>query len=393
MQGMTASRLIIRNLQGIRGESARPPRVSKIAMAEPSGNIESVIAEVMEKHLPQMKQELAERLAAEVPSQNGGSSGSSAAELLKAVSAIHAGSTQKEILRALLDGTTQFCGRAALFVVKAGAANGWQGRGFESSDHIKDFSLDVSSKAVAQVLEIHTRTVCKAQDMDSQFIEQFCAPSDETVLLLPLLLKDKVAALVYADCGSDGRLDQAGVELLVATTGAWLEVASLRKHAAKGNATEHDSEPAPEPQQVSSFSDPFAGHAPAHAMVASAGAGSSEGEVTNAVSSGSAAAAAAPALDPFAHLSVEDADVHRKAQRFARLLIDEVKLYNQAKVAEGRKKKDLYDRLKEDIEKSRSTFTKRYGNTVAASGDYLNAEIIRSLAGDDASVLGANFRR
>jgi len=36
---------------------------------------------------------------------------------------------------------------------------------------------------------------------------------------------------------------------------------------------------------------------------------------------------------------------------------------------------------------------KRYGNTVAASGDYLNAEIIRSLAGDDASLLGPNFQR
>ena len=61
--------------------------------------------------------------------------------------------------------------------------------------------------------------------------------------------------------------------------------------------------------------------------------------------------------------SSEDADLQRKAQRFARLLVDEIKLYNQAKVAEGRKHKDLYDRLKEDIEKSRATYKKRYGNT------------------------------
>ena len=80
-------------------------------------------------------------------------------------------------------------------------------------------------------------------------------------------------------------------------------------------------------------------------------------------SDSSAAAAPAPAADPFANLSPEDADVHRKAQRFARLLVDEIKLYNQVKVAEGRKNKDLYDRLKEDIEKSRGTFQKRYGNT------------------------------
>jgi hypothetical protein len=89
----------------------------------------------------------------------------------------------------------------------------------------------------------------------------------------------------------------------------------------------------------------------------------------------------------------EDQGVHRKAERFARLLVDEIKLYNQAKVAEGRKNKDLYDRLKEVIEKSRGTYQKRYGNTVAASGNYFQHEIIRSLAEDDLSIMGANFRQ
>jgi hypothetical protein len=102
---------------------------------------------------------------------------------------------------------------------------------------------------------------------------------------------------------------------------------------------------------------------------------------------GAGASAAAPAL------SEEDAETHRKAQRFARLLVDEIKLYNQAKVAEGRRNKDLYDRLKEDIEKSRSTYKKRYGNTVAAGTDYFQSELVRSLAEDDVSIMGANFRR
>jgi hypothetical protein len=95
---------------------------------------------------------------------------------------------------------------------------------------------------------------------------------------------------------------------------------------------------------------------------------------------------------PASSISPEDQDVHRKAQRFARLLVDEVKLYNQAKVAEGRKNKDLYDRLKDAIEKSRATYQKRYGNTVAASANYFQNEIIRSLAEDDLSIMGANFR-
>ena len=91
--------------------------------------------------------------------------------------------------------------------------------------------------------------------------------------------------------------------------------------------------------------------------------------------------------------SGEDAEVHGKAQRFARLLMDEIKLYNQPKVTEGRKHRDLYDRLKEDIEKSRVTYQKRHGNTAAGSADYFNQELIRSLAEDDVSLLGNNFRR
>jgi hypothetical protein len=106
-----------------------------------------------------------------------------------------------------------------------------------------------------------------------------------------------------------------------------------------------------------------------------------------------AAPAAAPSLAPVAdtQMSPDDSDTHRKAQRFARLLSDEIKLYNQAKVAEGRKNRDLYDRLKEDIDKSRVTYHKRYGSTVAAGADYFNQELVRSLAEDDVSLMGPNF--
>jgi hypothetical protein len=47
--------------------------------------------------------------------------------------------------------------------------------------------------------------------------------------------------------------------------------------------------------------------------------------------------------------------------------------------------------LKEDIEKSRTTYEKRYGQTPASSGDYFNREVIRILAENDASLMGGNF--
>ncbi len=354
--------------------------------------VETAVARAFESQLPELQRQIVELVLKEVQPGVTAQGSSGAEDLLKAVSIIHGGTTQKEILRSLLESTTHYCGRAALFVMKAGAANGWQGRAFDNNDDIKDFALDVSAPASSQVLQSRSAVNCHVAEMDPSFISRFGAPSRDQVLLLPLHLKDKVAALVYADGGMDGAgvLDAAALELLVAATSAWLEVASLRKQAAKEGTAEPGGDSAPVPvQTVSSFSDPFAAHAPMHAVAAEA---SEAAEPVVAAVAGMAAAAA-PAKDAFAQLSPEDAEVHRKAQRFARLLTDEIKLYNQAKVAEGRKHKDLYDRLKEDIEKSRATYFKRYGNTAAGTGDYFNHELIRSLAEDDVSLMGTHFRR
>jgi hypothetical protein len=374
--------------------------------------VEQVVSQVLEDQIPQLRAELVRRVLQELPQAapaSGAASDGGSANLLKAISSIHSGTTQKEILRALLDNAMRYSGRGALFVVKAGAATGWQGRGFTKGgeDTIKDFALNVSTGAPEQALRSRMPFSGAISEIDPEFISRFGRPADDQVLMLPLLLKEKVAALVYSDAGTEpgGKMDTAALELLVRATSAWLEVASLRKQAQKEETAEagEKADGAPAAHGAPVPSDPFAAHAPKHAaavpdfvppppvpVVAEQPVAVAH---TEPVVTSSAAAAPAPAADPFANLSPEDADVHRKAQRFARLLVDEIKLYNQVKVAEGRKNKDLYDRLKEDIEKSRGTFQKRYGNTTAGGADYFSQELIRSLAEDDRSIMGANFRR
>jgi hypothetical protein len=362
--------------------------------------VEHAVAQALQAQMPQLQSQIVQQVLESLPQVSetsaahspSGTTDSSA--LVHAVSAIHAGSTQKEILRALLDAGSGYCSRIALFVVKAGAASGWQSRGFGDEEVVKDFALDLSAGPVAHTYQNRIATPGNIAEMGRPFVKHFGSPANEQVLVLPLALKDKVAALVYADGGDSGNLDPNALELLVIATSAWLEVASLRKQA----AVREDNEPvsrveAPPVQTVSSFSDPFASHSPKH-VPAKQVEPEPAAEVVE-VASAHAASAAAPAAatDPLAGLSPEDADVHRKAQRFARLLVDEIKLYNQAKVAEGRRNKDLYDRLKEDIDKSRGTFQKRYGNTAAASADYFQSELLRSLAEDDISIMGSNFRR
>jgi hypothetical protein len=388
--------------------------------------VERAVAHVLTRQLPKLQAELVQSVLAELPSlaapaAGGDSAGSpNPSHLVQAVASVHAGSTQKEILRALLDAGTAYATRLALFVVKAGSASGWQGRGFSDDEAIINFSLDLAGGPADHALQNRIATPANIAEMDHRFVTNFGGPANEQILVLPLVLKDKVAALLYADGGNNGRLDASSLELLVMATSTWLEVASLRKQAHKDGADSVSSIPAasfaaastgpslvPEgsaapphaapTHSVSSIPDPFAAHAPRH--VAPEVVSEPEPVIdvvevaAHAAAAGAAASAPAAATDPFSGMSPEDAETHRKAQRFARLLVDEIKLYNQAKVAEGRRNRDLYDRLKEDIEKSRSTYGKRYGTTVAVSGDYFQKEVVRNLAEEDTSLMGANFRK
>lgn len=422
--------------------------------------VERVVGEVFESQAAQLRTEIVRRVLEEIAASglnekeeltSAGLAGDHPAsvDLAHAVAEIQLGTSQREILRALLDTSAQYATRVALFVVKGGHATGWQGRGFTNNDALKDFALDQDAPAVIRAID---RAVGDREgenvpvaDLDSRFLEEFRTPLSGEARIFPLILKDKVAALVYADSGTDaaGLLDAGSLELLVLSTGAWLEVNSLRKHAHKEPSATHGEDhstagvdvptnPAPA-QSAPSFDDPFTSHTPrfagyAKAATASAGdstASASSADVEAPVMAGSRAIAepqfaawerpsSIAEMEPTTDaplttvpdrttseseaesvpsLSPEDRDIHSKAQRFARLLVDEIKLYNQPAVTQGRQKKDLYDRLQEVIEKSRATYQKRYGNTVAGPANYFEREIIRSLAEDDPSRMGPNFRR
>jgi hypothetical protein len=84
----------------------------------------------------------------------------------------------------------------------------------------------------------------------------------------------------------------------------------------------------------------------------------------------------------------EAARKHDEARRFARLLVSEIKLYNEAKVEQGRKNKDLYERLKEDIDRSRQMYDERIPDEVRKQSNYFYDELVRILADGDAASLG-----
>jgi hypothetical protein len=313
--------------------------------------IEEAVAEVFDAALPKLRSEIVRR-AAEVLELMAPAPGSSPSDLLNAASAsIHESATQAEILRHLLEGEARFAARVALFVVKGGSISGWQGIGFEDNEALKTLSVNAGSGLAGKAIKARTPASGSAQEFDAGFVSSVKAPADDQCLVLPLVVKDKVAAVIYADAGTapGGTLDASGLQALTRFAAVWLELAALRK--AGGSATEETPQPQP-----------------------------------------AAMAATAPSLAPAPAASDED-ELHKKARRFAKLLVEEIKLYNQPRVEEGRQHKDLYDRLRVDIEKSRSTYDKRYAESPVASANYFTQELIRILADNDVSLMGAGFPR
>src|SRR6266404_4750665 len=168
--------------------------------------IRSAVNQALERQLESLRETVVQEVLREVgPALAGKSSQpSTSAALQKAVLAIQSGTTQKEILRALLDNTVLYSGRAALFVVKNGAATGWHGTGFVNEEGIKDFGLDIGCELATRTMQSRNAETGNTSDFDQHFASKFGTPAGEKVLLLPLLLKDKVSALVYADAAAEG---------------------------------------------------------------------------------------------------------------------------------------------------------------------------------------------
>ena len=81
-------------------------------------------------------------------------------------------------------------------------------------------------------------------------------------------------------------------------------------------------------------------------------------------------------------------DEESGARRYARLLVSEIKLYNEAAVRDGRERRDLLARLRPEIERARRLYEERVPATVGGRGLYFQQELVQTLAGGDPGLLG-----
>lgn len=75
------------------------------------------------------------------------------------------------------------------------------------------------------------------------------------------------------------------------------------------------------------------------------------------------------------------------AQRYARLLVSEIKLYHEAEVVEGRRDRDLATRLGGEIARARVMYEQRVPAHVRRQADYFHDELVRTLANGDPALL------
>jgi hypothetical protein len=76
------------------------------------------------------------------------------------------------------------------------------------------------------------------------------------------------------------------------------------------------------------------------------------------------------------------------AQRCARLLVAEIKLYHETTVEEARRRGDILRRLRPQIERAQQLYAERVPSGIRDRTDYFDQELVRTLAGGDPALLG-----
>jgi hypothetical protein len=379
-------------------------------------------------------------------SSAGAGSAGDVALLKAAVDDIDSQRSQADILHALVNRAAAFAPRIAFFVVKNERATGWRARGLEGTvgdDSVREISLPLDADTV--IGEVYrTRASWSgapgSKADDHQLLSKLGDEPPQRMVAVPLIARDKCVAVLYADsAGLDGEaINLEALETVVRVTGMAVELLAVKRGApaqpsaaaaapprqpqpsiATGTQAApvagepaHTTEAAPiEVALMPEIEEPHGGHeaAPSAPEVSSpteevspppaelSAPAASESESLDAQPAGSRAA---PLGAPRRHgqdaelpveVSDEERRFHNDARRFARLLVSEIKLYNEQKVTDGRAEGNLYDRLRDEIDRSRQMYDKRVHPSVVPRFDYFHQELVNALAGGDASKLGAGY--
>jgi hypothetical protein len=322
--------------------------------------------------------------------------------------------SQADVLNTLVARAANFAPRLVLFVVKGTNALAWAARGLDDSKgvgQIRGLSISLQADTALRTALNSQQTFYGSPEdqIENELVfSRLGTLHPQRVMAVPLKVRGKCAAVIYADSADRGEnaTNVEAIELLVQSAGLVVELVSLRARMSEAAPAPAQPSPPPRepevsPQPSASLDGPPAAEAepsvsaaqkPEPEPPAPEPSAEPEPSLPPAYSAPVEAAwappaAAAPRTGPLD----EEEKLHNDARRFARLLVSEIKLYNEQKVVDGRRNNDLYGRLREDIERSRQMYEKRVTPTVAAKVDYFYDELVNTLAEGDVSKLGSDY--
>jgi hypothetical protein len=337
--------------------------------------------------------------------------------LKASISAVEKGTSLSEVLTYLVNEVSQYVDRSAMFIVKGPSAIGWYARGVEPADVVKQVNIPLAGDTVFRSVNTSRQAVRGPLHQSPGTLAAVArlGGAPQSMLAVPLILRDKLAAILYCDTGRE--IDNATgdlIEVLVQFAGKIIDVLSLAPKPGAGRTTSTGSTPeraaairagGEELREragvpATAAPPPVPGARPAAPPPPVPQDEGSSTVMFNASTFSAMKQAVAPPPPPRAvpppppppppapAISPEEQKAHDDAKRFARLVVSEIKLYNEAKVTEGRRNKDIYERLKEDIERGRHMYTERVNPAVRDTTNYFYDELVRILAGGDQSALG-----
>lgn len=328
-------------------------------------------------------------------------SGDTLKKVRASIARIDQGTSLTEVLTILLEELSQFAPRVALFILKGGSCIGWNGRGFDAgpgfnNEAIKKISVPTNADTLFSAV-INSRSSFVGESNrhrdNVQLLSRIGNVLPSTIFASPLILRDKVTAVIYADSGDgpDRLKDSEALDILTVYAAKLLDALSAQKTGPRTG--EHMTPPPSTPTPVR----PRENVVP-HAAAVAAADDEEEGSGTVMFSTSDlstygqmAQKKERPRAVPAGNLDALDPDTrkkHEEAQRFARLLVSEIRLYNEAKVKQGQKSRDLYDLLRDDIERSRQLYRERVAENIRVSTNYFNDELVRLLADGDEGAMG-----
>ncbi|HKO96000.1 MAG TPA: hypothetical protein VJU86_03345 [Pyrinomonadaceae bacterium] len=375
------------------------------------------------------------------------------AKVKAAISEIDGQDSQAEILKTLINRASSFAPRVAFFVIKGDQSMGWRARGFEGTvgdGIIQQVSFPVSADTAVGSVARSRETWSGgpgSHSEDHMLLNRLGDEPPVRIVAVPLVVRQRTVAVMYADSSNldSEAINLEALETLVKVSSMAVELLASRSGTAKASApapaveeqpkyapvAEYDeispvveeSAPPAEPVYAEPTPEAVEVEPPAYEVTPAPAEIEAEAPTREAtpyqepspvyevettppatvdVPPSPVTETAPPPAAPRrrygadAELPIEVANdeerrLHNDARRFARLLVSEIKLYNERQVVEGREQNDLYVRLREYIDRSREMYDKRVKPDVAQKFDYFHHELVNTLAEGDMAKLGSGY--